>query len=187
MSKVCAGTVKTKNRKSAIHTGMLRVLEQTAEKGKTMNEVKKLARLLRDLDAYSHSTSFEEQAEFLIANGVTVATDNNVGGKLSTIREATVRMAERWEEAVVCEIVKEARLAGFTEVTVLNKEVILEALRRYTMPPKTNADKIRAMTDEELAVVIMCPWGTEPDLCCTKGTCLDCCLEWLKQPAEDDC
>lgn len=36
-SKVLAGTVKTKNRKSVIHTGMLRTLEQTTEKGKTMN------------------------------------------------------------------------------------------------------------------------------------------------------
>lgn len=30
--------VKTKNRKSVIHTGMLRVLEQTTEKGKTMGK-----------------------------------------------------------------------------------------------------------------------------------------------------
>lgn len=46
-----------------------------------MNEVKKLARLLRDLDVYVNITSFEEQAEFLIANGVTFATDNNDGSK----------------------------------------------------------------------------------------------------------
>lgn len=36
-----------------------------------MNEEKKLAKLLRDLDVYSYNTSFEKQAQFLIANGVT--------------------------------------------------------------------------------------------------------------------
>lgn len=50
--------------------------------------------------------------------------------------------------------------------------------------PLTNADLIRAMSDEELAEVIMCPYGSEPDICCTKGTCLECCEEWLQQPAE---
>ena len=48
---------------------------------------------------------------------------------------------------------------------------------------KTNADRIRAMSDEELAKVIMCPYDSDPDICCTKGTCLDCCMKWLKQPA----
>lgn len=48
----------------------------------------------------------------------------------------------------------------------------------------TNGDRVRHMTDEELAEVIMCPYGSEPDLCCTKGTCLDCCEKWLKEPAE---
>lgn len=107
------------------------------------------------------------------------------GDTLSTTREAAVRMVERWEESVVGEIVKEARLAGFTEVTVLNKEVILDALQRYTMPPKTNADKIRAMTDEELAYWIMCPYDSP--YCTGTDQCIECTLEWLKQPAEDDC
>mgnify|MGYP003312832107 CR=1 FL=1 len=73
------------------------------------------------------------------------------GDTISSVREASVRMVERWEEAVVSEIVKEARLAGYTEVTVLNKEVIFEALRRYLATPRTNADRIRAMSDKELA------------------------------------
>ena len=42
----------------------------------------------------------------------------------------------------------------------------------------TNADKIRAMTDEELAKL----------LCCTGWRMIEQkeCLEWLQQPAEDD-
>lgn len=50
--------------------------------------------------------------------------------------------------------------------------------------PMTNADRIRSMNDAELAEIIMCPWGSEPDICMTKGTCLDCCIIWLQQPAE---
>ena len=43
---------------------------------------------------------------------------------------------------------------------------------------KTNADKIRAMSDEELAKL----------LCCTGWRMFEYkeCLEWLKQPAEED-
>lgn len=46
----------------------------------------------------------------------------------------------------------------------------------------TNADKIRHMSDEELAEIIMCPYDTEPELC--RKFCKDCCLEWLKLAAE---
>ena len=42
-----------------------------------MNEVKKLTKLMRDLDVYAYNLSFEEQAQFLIANGVTFVKDEN--------------------------------------------------------------------------------------------------------------
>lgn len=47
--------------------------------------------------------------------------------------------------------------------------------------------KIREMDDEELAVVVMCPHDGDEDSC--KGspdaqTCIKCCLEWLREPAE---
>ena len=49
----------------------------------------------------------------------------------------------------------------------------------------TNADRIRAMSDEELAVTIMCP----NEICmaeipCDHGddkNCCQCCLDWLNQ------
>ena len=49
---------------------------------------------------------------------------------------------------------------------------------KYTHPPMTNADRIRAMTDEELAKL----------LCCTGWRMIEQkeCLEWLQQPAEED-
>lgn len=52
---------------------------------------------------------------------------------------------------------------------------------------KTNGDKIRAMSDEELAVITMCPnnFGAEID-CFRAGSCAECCTKWLKQPAEEN-
>ena len=49
----------------------------------------------------------------------------------------------------------------------------------------SNGDRIRGMGDEELAEIIVCPFDTDPSVCSYKGTCLDCCLEWLKQPVEE--
>ena len=52
----------------------------------------------------------------------------------------------------------------------------------------TNADRIRAMSDEELANMIECPYGNpyfDEHLPC-KGSCHDCLLIWLQQPAEED-
>lgn len=49
----------------------------------------------------------------------------------------------------------------------------------------TNADKIREMDDEALAVAIMCPH--DDDKCPGPGdakTCIKCCLDWLRESAE---
>lgn len=52
----------------------------------------------------------------------------------------------------------------------------------------TNADCIRAMSDEELAKVIICPKQVCDKLHILVGrTDCECCsLEWLKQPAEGE-
>ena len=51
---------------------------------------------------------------------------------------------------------------------------------------KTNADRIRAMSDEELAKTIsgeeIYPWCTEEP--CKYDSCTDCVLAWLKQEAD---
>ena len=49
--------------------------------------------------------------------------------------------------------------------------------------PKTNADRIRAMTDKELAKIITgeCPPGGEK----CNGSCGTCWLKWLRSPVED--
>ena len=49
----------------------------------------------------------------------------------------------------------------------------------------TNADRIRAMSDEELANMVRCPHvKTNWDKC--KNDCFACRLEWLQQPAKGE-
>lgn len=59
----------------------------------------------------------------------------------------------------------------------------------YEIIPMTNADRIRAMTDEELA-----EWLSDDDRVCPPkhpnckkyvNSCKGCFLEWLQQPAEE--
>ena len=55
---------------------------------------------------------------------------------------------------------------------------------------QTNADRIRAMSDEELAAVIMCPMeiGACKELCEKNHsyTCVECSLQWLQEPAKEE-
>lgn len=50
---------------------------------------------------------------------------------------------------------------------------------------KTNADKIREMSIEELAEIIMCPYDSEPEYCVGPGNCMGCCKKWLESEAEE--
>lgn len=54
----------------------------------------------------------------------------------------------------------------------------------YDPKIETNADRIRAMTDEELAEIIMCPYDNGLNSCSTDSNCIGCCLKWLQQPCE---
>lgn len=66
---------------------------------------------------------------------------------------------------------------------------LLKELEQGTKP-KTNADKIRAMSDEELADIMSMhtatgacnDWGIPHEKC--GGNCRECIIDWLKQPAE---
>lgn len=52
--------------------------------------------------------------------------------------------------------------------------------------PLSNADHIHAMSDEELAKIIMCPYDNDRNSCVPGSNCLDCCLKWLRQPYEEE-
>ena len=58
----------------------------------------------------------------------------------------------------------------------------LESQRK--VKPKTNSDRIRAMTDEELVDVIGCPFGIDEDICFQKS-CAVCMLKWLRTPVKE--
>lgn len=56
---------------------------------------------------------------------------------------------------------------------------------RYATFPQTNADRIRNMTDEELAEVLadfVVRQGCSPDDICS---CTNCWLKWLRSPVEE--
>lgn len=56
-----------------------------------------------------------------------------------------------------------------------------------TEQPQTNADRIRSMTDEELALTVMCPADiTGGDTKCDRyGNCRKCTLDWLQRESEE--
>ena len=58
----------------------------------------------------------------------------------------------------------------------------LESQRK--VKPKTNGDRIRAMTDEELAKILNggCPQGGAK----CHGSCETCWLDWLRSPVESE-
>ena len=73
-----------------------------------------------------------------------------------------------------------------------DNELLMQAiaeLRSRTV--KTNADRYRAMSDEELAETIPCPYMRDCYDECKFGwhertqTCEECKLDWLKQPVKD--
>lgn len=53
--------------------------------------------------------------------------------------------------------------------------------------PQTNADRIQSMTDEELALAVMCPADiTGGDTKCDRyGNCRKCTLDWLQRESEE--
>lgn len=61
-----------------------------------------------------------------------------------------------------------------------------------TIIPLNNADRIRAMSDEELADIMSMhtatgacnDWGIPHKKC--GGNCRECIIDWLKQPAEGE-
>lgn len=101
------------------------------------------------------------------------------------------------DAAIVAAILAAARAEGVTDLYLMDKTFILDALRekleREKPKPMTNADRIRAMNDKELAAFI-CDRCNE----CSRQTCpgAEKCngsdgranglVKWLQEPAEED-
>lgn len=66
---------------------------------------------------------------------------------------------------------------------------VIGAFLRDQKKPQTNADRIRSMTDEELAVNMMCPNENGlAEIDCEKNdncNCYECLLKWLKAESEE--
>lgn len=50
----------------------------------------------------------------------------------------------------------------------------------------TNGDRIRKMSNSELAEIIMCPYEIERGMCNDEMSCLECCDEWLAKESEPE-
>ena len=72
----------------------------------------------------------------------------------------------------------------FMEQTIINRVLVIRA--EITAPPKTNADRIRQMTDEELVSEISRSICENVENCENDLNCYDCRLQWLKQVANED-
>ena len=73
------------------------------------------------------------------------------------------------------------------DATFTDDSECAEFNRRVDNMPMTNADKIRSMSDAELAKVIACPDGMSDQPCsCEEVGCIDCCLRYLQQLAKED-
>ena len=79
---------------------------------------------------------------------------------------------------------KQEYYVGYSSYVIDNVLGWLKEYFEIVEAPKTNADRIRAMSDEELADVVVCPNTGNWDLCV--DDCKKCRFEWLKQPAEVD-
>lgn len=87
---------------------------------------------------------------------------------------------------------------GADDVTVIStQEFLWEDKKLHKAAVLTNADKIRNMSIEDLAAVIMCPYDTAGDpediMPCAKDgiqemvsveACRACCIAWLNRKAE---
>lgn len=163
-----------------------------------MADRKKLIDLLADaygVDPAYYGDDVVAIADHLIANGVTFATDNHVGGKWIP--------ANGWSQRKNCASCAHASDTHFAEAC--GKCVVGEYEgRRVTDPsmwkPRTKADRIRAMTDEELAKLLYeidglgycknlpeCGELLDTEEGIPEEKCIGCMLQWLRQPAEGGC
>ena len=66
--------------------------------------------------------------------------------------------------------------------TYMGTDTLINPCEDYVPTKMTNGDRIRAMTDEELAKVVVCPHKICESEMLNCGVCI---LKWLKQEVED--
>lgn len=76
---------------------------------------------------------------------------------------------------------------AYAPITRVISEAEVKEILKQEEKPKTNADRIRSMTDEELALAVMCPadiMGGDTK-CDRYGNCRKCALDWLQRESEE--
>ena len=82
------------------------------------------------------------------------------------------------------------KLDAKEHLSLLDRDTgVIGAFLRDSKKPQTNADRIRAMSDEELATVMMCPNENGlAEIDCDKSdscNCYECLLKWLQEKVEE--
>ena len=149
----------------------------------------------------------EKIADHLIANGVTFATDNNVGDKLTPAAnkmKATDAESEIFDIHIPCRKCGKLVPAGVTYclrccLRSINDTTFTELVAN-TMP---KSDIIRSMSDEELARMLMkandgelripfcknldeCYDYLDRHDCVPEKKCMRCMMDWLAEPPKED-
>ena len=65
-------------------------------------------------------------------------------------------------------------------------DTAIEALKETAKQPKTNGDRIRNMTDEELAESLSGSVACRHIMSCLDTSCYECTLKWLKQEVSEN-
>lgn len=104
------------------------------------------------------------------------------------IREACI-VRDIDYKCAACQIGISEQEFGMRNSLTLALAALREQSVRENPKPPTNADLIRGMSDEELAVTLMCPneMGMA-EIPCDRGddkNCCACLLDWLRQPTGD--
>lgn len=125
-----------------------------------------------------HKNSLEDFQNWLVADGWEIEKPK---GTYEVLR---ARKAGRSQPLIVY-----AKADAKEHLTVMDRDFeIVRAFFRDKKKPQTNADRIRSMTDEELATNMMCPNENGlAEIDCDKSdncNCYECLLKWLRAESE---
>lgn len=153
-----------------------------------MTDREKLVDLLDNLGVYDDWYANTDIADHLLANGVAVQ-------QWMPLPEPPKEEKMMDKFCKECAYAPKSNECHTCKVSCFDGEPMgLPSNFKRKSQPMTNADRIRGMTDEELAAsdYIPCPYDNDDYGECKYGwhdreqTCEECKLEWLKQPVKED-
>ncbi len=123
-----------------------------------------------------HKNSLEDFQKWLVADGWEIEKPKGIFEVLRA------RKAGRPQPLIVY-----TKAYAKEHLTVMSRDIgVVRAFLRAKKKPQTNADRIRSMTDKELASVVMCPADiTGGDTECNQHhNCNECTFDWLQRESE---